>query len=240
MCGVFARRVGTSMAGPAKSLHEARFPNESADYRHARDALLEAEIALRRQIEAVAAQRRALPPGGTIREDYEFIEGDDAKRVRLSALFGGKSTLLVYNFMYGPKMARACPSCTSILDSLDGAAVPVGQMASLAVVAKSPIGRIRDFAKERGWTRLRLLSSAENSYNADYHGEDAKGEQMPVLSVFKRRGDAILHTYSTEMLFTPGDPGQDPRHVDSIWPLWSLLDFTPDGRDDFRPSLHYD
>ena len=228
------------MARPAKPLHEARFPNESADYRHARDALLGAEIALRRQIEAVAAQRRALPPGGAVREDYEFVEGENARRVRLSAMFGEKSTLLIYNFMYGPKMEHACPACTSILDSLDGAAVPFGQMASLAVVAKSPIRRIRDFAKERGWTRLRLLSSADNSYNADYHGEDAKGEQMPMLNVFKRRGDSILHTYSTELRLVPSDPGQDPRHVDSIWPLWSLLDFTPDGRGEFHPSLHYD
>jgi predicted dithiol-disulfide oxidoreductase (DUF899 family) len=88
---------------------------------------------------------------------------------------------------------------------------------------------------------LRLLSSANNSYNADYHGEDTKGEQMPMLNVFKRRGDAIFHTYSTEMRLVPSDPGQDRRHVDSIWPLWSLLDFTPDGRGtDFHPSLHYD
>jgi predicted dithiol-disulfide oxidoreductase (DUF899 family) len=136
------------MAGPAVSLHQIRFPNESADYRHARDALLETEIALRRQIESVAALRRALPLGGAVREDYEFLEGEDVSRVRLSTVFGEKSTLLVYNFMYGPKTERPCPACTSILDSLDGASLHVGQVASLAVVAKSPIGRIRDFAKE--------------------------------------------------------------------------------------------
>ena len=98
---------------------------------------------------------------------------------------------------------------------------------------------IRAFAQQRGWRYLRLLSSAENSYNRDYHGENEGGSQIPILNLFRRDGNRIHHAYATELLFAPRDSGQDPRHVDTIWPLWNLLDFTPDGRGDFRPRLSY-
>jgi predicted dithiol-disulfide oxidoreductase (DUF899 family) len=222
-----------------KSAHQERFPNESADYRRARDSLLVAEIALRRQIEAVAAQRRALPPGGEVPDDYIFEEGDDARPIRMSQLFAGKPTLIAYSFMYGPEMDHACPNCTSILDALDGEARHVTQRASLVVIAKSPIARIRAHAKQRGWRGLRLLSSAANSYNIDYHGENAKGEQTSSLNVFTLKDGVVRHSFGAEMHNSPADPGQDPRHVDSIWPLWNLLDFTPEGRGDFHPKLQY-
>jgi predicted dithiol-disulfide oxidoreductase (DUF899 family) len=223
----------------SNSLHRDRFPNESAEYRRARDGLLEAEIALRRQIEAVAAQRRALPPGGEVPDDYVFEEGEDARPVRMSQLFAGKSTLIAYSFMYGPKMGHACPNCTSILDALDGEARHVTQRASLVVIAKSPIARIRAHAKQRGWRTLRLLSSAANSYNADYHGENADGGQTSALNVFTLKNGVVRHSFGAELHNGPSDPGQDPRHVDSIWPLWNLLDFTPEGRGDFHPKLQY-
>jgi predicted dithiol-disulfide oxidoreductase (DUF899 family) len=222
------------------AMHDMRFPNESAAYRQSRNDLLEAEIALRRQIEAVAAKRRALAQGGEVPQDYVFEEGEEARKVRLSELFGDKETLVAYSYMYGPQMERPCPSCTAMLDSLDGAAPHVAQRVSLVVIAKSPIARIRAFAKERGWTKLRLLSSAGNSYNADYHGEDAKGAQWPMLNVFSRDGGKMRHAYATELLRAPSEPGQDGRHIDLIWPLWGLLDFTPTGRGaDFRPKLTY-
>lgn len=223
-----------------KSVHDKRFPNESAEYRHARDELLAAEAALRRQVEAVAALRRALPPGGAVPQDYVFEEGEDAHKVRLSELFGDKDTLVAYSFMYGPAMERACPSCTAMADSLDGAAEHVGQRAALVLIARSPIARFRAFAEERGWQRLRLLSSASNSYHADYHGESPEGRQKPILNVFHRDGGVIRHAYATELLFAPSEPGQDARHIDMIWPLWNVLDFTPEGRgSDFYPRLSY-
>jgi len=226
-------------ASGLKSSQQERFPNESAEYRRARNGLLEAEIALRRQIEAVAAQRRALPPGGEVREDYVFEEGEDARPIRMSQLFAGKPTLIAYSFMYGPKMDHACPACTSILDALDGETQHVTQRASLVVIAKSPIARIIGHAKQRGWRSLRLLSSAANSYNVDYHGENAQGEQTSALNVFTLKGDVVRHSFGAEMHNSRADPGQDPRHVDSIWPLWNLLDFTPEGRGDFHPKLRY-
>jgi predicted dithiol-disulfide oxidoreductase (DUF899 family) len=222
-----------------RTLHEVRFPGETTAYRAARDQLLEAEIGLRRQMEAVAAQRRALPLGGLVPTDYVFEEGEDAHPVRLSALFGDKPALLLYNFMYGPAMERACPSCTSMMDGLDGQVPHIAQRAAIAAVARSPIARFRAFATERGWRHIRLLSSAHNTYNTDYKGEDAEGRQQPILNVFVRGEDGVRHTWASELAFAPRDPGEDPRHIDLIWPLWAALDFTAVGRGDFRPSLDY-
>src|SRR5580700_10111525 len=164
----------------------ARFPGESAAYRAARDELLAAERDLRRHVEQVAELRRKLPLGGEVPEDYVFDDG--AGLVKLPDLFReGVDTLALYSFMFSPEMKQACPMCTSFLDSLDGAAPHAGQRLNLAVVAKSPIGRIREFAYGRGWRNLRLLSSAGNTYNRDYHGENAAGGQMPVFNLFVRR-----------------------------------------------------
>lgn len=243
-----AGRRSTLKRKPAhKALHEARFPNEGKAYRAARDALLKAEIELRRKIESVAAMRRKLPAGGAIPEDYAFEEGgadindaETVRRVRMSELFERDASLVVYSYMYGPAMAKACPMCTAMLDSLDRTAPHAGQRINVVVVAKSPIQRIRALARERGWRNLRLLSSANNSYNRDYRGEDAKGSQMPALNVFTRKDGTIRHAYCTELMFAPEEPGQHARHVDAIWPLWNLFDYTPDGRGtDWYPRLAY-
>jgi predicted dithiol-disulfide oxidoreductase (DUF899 family) len=217
-----------------------RFPGETEAYRAAREDLLKSEIDLRRQIESVAAKRRTLPLGGEVPQDYTFDDAD-GKKVRMSELFApGKDTLIIYSFMFGPQMADACPSCTSILDGLDGEAPHVSQRVNLVVVAKSPIERITKFARGRGWRNLRLLSSANHTYNRDYHAENEKGGQMPVLNVFVRRDGRIHHFYSTELLYVPPEPGQDGRHVDMIWPLWNLFDVTPEGRGEtWHPRLKY-
>ena len=241
-----ARRRATKRHATPKAkstLHRQRFPGENAGYRKARDDLLKAELALRRSVEAVAAKRRKLPSGGPVPQDYEFEEADEfgnARRVRMSELFRRGDSLVVYNYMYGPAMAKPCPMCTAMLDSLDGAAKHAGQRVDLVVVAKSPIERIRTFARERGWKNLRLLSSANNTYNRDYFGESEDGSQNPMLNVFTRRGGAIHHTWGSELLFAPEDPGQNARHVDMIWPLWNVLDTTPEGRGkDWYPRLEY-
>jgi predicted dithiol-disulfide oxidoreductase (DUF899 family) len=237
------------VATPSQSaFHTVRFPEESDSYRTARNELLLAEVALRKQIEAVAALRRKLPLGGAVKQDYVFEEGaadlnesTATKSVRISELFEpGKDTLLIYSFMYGPEMTSACTSCTSILDGLNGSAPHVMNRVNFVVVAKSPLERIRAFARGRGWRNLRLLSSASNSYNRDYHGESSKGGQQPALNVFVRRDDAIHHFYNTELFFAPSESGQDARHVDLIWPIWNLFDLTPEGRGDkWYPKLSY-
>jgi predicted dithiol-disulfide oxidoreductase (DUF899 family) len=230
------------------ALHSIRFPGESSSYREARNKLLEAEMALRKHLEEVAALRRQLPLGGAVPEDYIFEEGAAGangsaadRRVRMSELFApGKDTLAVYSYMFGPEMKEPCVSCTSMLDSMNGAAQHAVQRINLAVVAKSPLARIQAVARDRGWNNLRLLSSHGNTYNRDYHGEGPKGNQLPSLNIFVRREGQIHHFYHTELLFAPSEPGQDGRHIDLIWPLWNLFDFTPDGRGtDWYPRLRY-
>jgi predicted dithiol-disulfide oxidoreductase (DUF899 family) len=215
-----------------------RFPDESAEYRAARDALAGAEAELTRHIEAVAAQRRALPPGGAVPEDYVFTEGAaDAttQPVRLSELFAGHDTLLLYSFMFSAEMAVPCPMCTSLLDGLDGMAPDLAQRAGFAVVARAPADRIGAYARQRGWANLRLVSSAGSSYNRDYHGERADGQQASRMNVFSRRDGTIRHRYATGQ--GPVVPGWDDRHVDLLWPLWNMLDLTPEGRDQhWRPD----
>jgi predicted dithiol-disulfide oxidoreductase (DUF899 family) len=214
------------------------FPNESTQYRTARERLLTAEVELRRQIEAVADLRRKLPEGGDVPQDYVFTgeKGD----VRLSQLFERGNTLLAYSYMYGPDMKQPCPMCTSMLDALNGNAQHIAQRTNLVVIAKSPIERILAFTRGRGWNNLRLLSSAGNTYNRDYHGENAAGAQMPIMNVFVRRDQRVRHFYATEMVFAPEDKGQNARHIDLLWPLWNALDLTPEGRgSDWYPKLSY-
>jgi predicted dithiol-disulfide oxidoreductase (DUF899 family) len=233
------------------------FPGESAEYRAARARLLEQEVDLRGAMEEVAAARRELPPGGPVPEDYVF-QGAGGE-VRLSDLFGpGKDSLVIYSFMFprdpgddrpGPpdgETARLplaegpCPSCVALLDQLDGAVEHAGQRLSFAVVAKAPLERVLTFAEERGWRRLRLLSSAENTYNRDYHGETADGDQRPMLNVFHREGGTIRHFWASELFYAPTDAGQDPRHVGTLEPLWNLFDFTREGRPpDWDEQLSY-
>jgi predicted dithiol-disulfide oxidoreductase (DUF899 family) len=233
-----------------KSLHDVRFPGESDQYRQARDQLLRAETGLRRQIEVVAAQRRVLPLGGLVPRDYTFEEWDAgtnaARPVRLSELFEeGKNTLFLYSHMFIPGKAglpleQGCPLCTSIIDGIDGVVPHITQRINFAVVAKAPIERFRAHAQSRGWRHARLLSSAQNTYNRDYQAEAPDGSQFAMATVFARRDGKIHHFWSSELFLVPSEPGQDPRHVDFMWPLWSVLDRTPEGRGTaWWPELDY-
>jgi predicted dithiol-disulfide oxidoreductase (DUF899 family) len=216
------------------------FPGESTQYREARDRLLQAEAELRRQTEAVAAMRRELPPGGVVPQDYVF-DGAGGE-VRFSELFGDHDTLVVYGFMFPRALDddSPCPSCSSILESLEGAARHLGQVVALAVVAKAPLPRILEYADHRRWRHLRLLSSAANDYNRDYNAESSDGSQAPILNVFSRRDDEIRHFWGSELMSAPRDDGQEPRHVDFIWPIWNVLDATPEGRGTGRsPQREY-
>jgi predicted dithiol-disulfide oxidoreductase (DUF899 family) len=228
----------------AESPNRRHFPNESKEYRAAREDLLTAERELRRQVERVAAQRRTLPLGGKVPEDYVFDEEIDGRtrNVKLSELFGPHSTLIAYSYMFPAQRdgSKPCPMCTSMLDGLDGQAKHVTQQASLVVVAKIPIEQLTAFARERGWRSLRLLSSAHNRYNADYHGEAKDGSQLPMLNVFTRRDGTISHRWASELFFARNEQGEHPRHIDAIWPLWNVLDLTPEGRGkDWLPKLAY-
>ena len=237
------------------------FPGESTEYRAARDRLLEQEIELRRAMEAAAAARRRLPPGGVVPEEYVFQgAGPDGAPtdVGLSELFASdKDSLVIYNFMFprsyggdrpGPATGETallpleegpCPSCVALLDQLDGAVMHASRWINFAVVAKAPLPRLLTWSRERGWRNLRLLSSAGNTFNRDYHGEDADGSQIPMLNVFHRDGQTIRHFWGAELTYAPMDPGQDHRSVGTLEPLWNLFDLTPEGRPDWDEQLDY-
>ena len=228
--------------------HAKQFPGESEEYRKTRDELLESEIKLRDQLEEVAALRRQLPRGGKIKEDYLFEEGvsdladqSTIRETRLSELFEtGRNSLVIYSFMFAPDWEKPCPSCTSILDGLNGSAPHIKDRVNLAVVAKAPISRIREWAEGRGWKNLRLLSSGSNTYNRDYFAESDDSGQIPAINVFQKTKEEIRHFYNAELLYVPKEIGQDPRHADLLWPLWNLFDLTPEGRGtNWHPKFSY-
>src|SRR5579872_4638649 len=217
---------------------EYRFPNESPEYRRARDALLAEEIELRRHIERVAEQRRALPPGGKVPKDYRFM--GEKGPVTFSDLFGDKQSLVIYSYMFGPERARPCPMCTSLLSAWDGEARDIEQRVALAVIARSPIERLVAFKKERGWRGLKLYSDPTGDFSRDYFAEGRKGEDGAAYNVFTRRDGTVRHFWSGEMGFETADPGQDPRGAPDLMPLWTVLDCIPEGRGtDWYPKLDY-
>src|SRR4028118_357308 len=212
------------------------FPNETPNYRSARDALLKSEIALRQQMEAVAEQLRALPPGGVVPEDYVFdkigAEGG-IEEVKLSELFRGGDTLMVYHYMFprhskdersGPSKGvfaalpieeGPCPSCTALIDMWDGTMPHFeGLGGNLVIVAKAPIEQVAAFARDKGWRHARLLSAAGNSFRLDYGGDGPDGQPVPIMTVFKRWQDGIIRLHwASELVQVPTDPGQDMRHL---------------------------
>jgi predicted dithiol-disulfide oxidoreductase (DUF899 family) len=213
----------------------ATFPNESDDYRAARLALLAEEIELRRHIERVAELRRQLPAGGVVPQDYALV--GESGPVTLSGLFGDKQTLVIYSYMFGPQRAAPCPMCTSYMGSFEGKIPDFQQRIALAFVARSPIERLVEFKRARGWSQMPVYSDPSGDYTRAYVSpEDA---DMPAYNVFTRRDGTIRHFYSGEMGGT-SDPGQDPRGAPDHDPLWNVLDTTPEGRGaDWYPKLSY-
>lgn len=225
---------------PAKELAArelARWPGETAEYRAARTALLAEEIELRRHIEAVAAQRRALPQGPEVRGDYEFI-GENGS-VTLAELFGDKDTLLIYTWMFGPQRERPCPMCTSLLSAWNGEARDIQQRIALAVTARSPIEKLLAFKAERRWKDLPVYSDTAGDFSRDYYAV-IDGNDIPQNLVFTRRDGTIRVFWAGEMGDESKDPGQDPRGAPDLMPLWTILDMTPAGRDPhWYPKLDY-
>jgi predicted dithiol-disulfide oxidoreductase (DUF899 family) len=215
-----------------------RVPGESAEYRAARTALLAEEIELRRHIERVAAQRRALPPGGKVSGDYRFMT--EAGETDLTSLFGDKQTLVTFSYMFGPQRKRPCPMCTNMLDAWDANALDIEQHASLWVVARSPLERLLAWKQERGWKNLRLASDVNENFFRDYFGLTPDGDESGVQNVFTRRDGTLRHFWAAELTESTADPGQDQRGAPDPAPLWGVLDTIPEGRRaDWYPSLNY-
>jgi predicted dithiol-disulfide oxidoreductase (DUF899 family) len=231
--------MSDSKLTPATELaakNKVQFPNESSEFRNARNALLAEEIELRRHIERVAALRRSLPLGGKIPEDYTF-EGENGS-VRLSDLFGDKQSLVLYSMMFGPQRKSACPMCTAMLTSWDGTARNLRERVAIAVTARSPIERLVDFKKDRGWRNLPLYSDTKGDYTRTYVTPD--DGDVPGLNIFTRRDGAIHHFWAGEMSGEMADPGQDPRGAPDLDSLWTIFDLTPEGRGgNWYPKLEY-
>ena len=214
------------------------YPNDSSAYRTARQALLVEEIELRRHIERVAKQRRALPIGGEARA-YKFLD-DQGKTVGLGDMFGDHDTLVTYFWMYGPERERPCPMCTSLLGSLDIPAVDLEQRVALAVIGRSPVERQLDFARERGWRNLKFYQCVGDEFPTDYRGLAPDGSEWPSLDVWKTDGGKVCHFWASEAGET-ADPGEDPHGAPDPAPLWTILDLTPAGRGtDWYPKLEYE
>jgi predicted dithiol-disulfide oxidoreductase (DUF899 family) len=218
--------------------------NESPEYREARNALLVEEIELRRHVGRVAALRRALPPGGEVKGDYQFIgEASSVKGanpVGFAELFGDQDNLFVYNWMYGPRRARPCPMCTALLSSLDGNADHIRQRAALAVIGLSPIERQIAFKVERGWKNLPLYADVNGKFSQDYHAIMDDGTDTAAINVFTRRDGVIRHFWGAETGNVAADPGEDPTTAPDLMPLWNVLDLTPEGRGtDWYPKIAY-
>ena len=216
--------------------NRARFPNESEAYRRARNALLTEEIELRRHIERVAELRRQLPAGGEVTAEYRF-EGENGP-VSLAGLFGDKETLVIYSYMFGPQRKHPCPMCTSLMSSWEDKVPDIEQRVAFATMARSPIDRLVEAKRARGWTKLKVYSDGDGDFTRTYvSAEDA---DVPAYNVFTLKGGTLRHFWAGEMSGEMADPGQDPRGAPDLDPLWTILDTTPEGRgSDWYPKLEY-
>jgi predicted dithiol-disulfide oxidoreductase (DUF899 family) len=213
----------------------ATLPVESEAYRAKRVELHEAELELRAQRIRVAALRRALPLDTPV-EDYVFVEGpadpavdEPVRRVTLPELFAGPDRpLVLYHFMYGGAQTTPCPSCSMWIDGFDAVARHVAQ--------RAPVRKLREWARTRGWTSLRLLSAEGSTFKSDLGSQTADGKQLPLVSVFAKTPDgSVRHFYSGGAMLGDGAVGG----LDQLTPVWNLFDLTPAGRGDWYPALEY-
>jgi predicted dithiol-disulfide oxidoreductase (DUF899 family) len=227
---------------PAEKLAEKSklpFPGASAEYKNARQALLVEEIELRRHATLIGERRRALPPGPVIEKDYRFKDENGAD-VGLIDLFGDKDALVTYFWMFGPERERPCPMCTNWLGSVNGNAADIKQRVALKILGRSPVAKQLAFAQERGWNDLDFVQTVGDDFAKDTGIFQPDGSEGAGYYVFKRDGDKVRLFWTTGIGMDMGDPGQDPRDYPDIGALWSILDWTPEGRGkDWYPKLSY-
>jgi len=203
----------------------------------ARKELLAKEKEFSRQRDALSAERRKLP---WVKVEKEYVFDTPVGKKTLAELFGRKSQLIVYHFMFGPGWEEGCPSCSFLGDHFDGSVVHLAHRdVTLTAVSRAPLPQIEAFKKRMGW-RFPWASSFGSDFNHDYHvsftkDERATGkvyynyaetqfpsEEGPGASVFyKDATGAIFHTYSTYA-----------RGLDILLGTYNFLDLAPKGRDE--------
>ncbi|MBC8105436.1 MAG: DUF899 domain-containing protein [Anaerolineae bacterium] len=203
-----------------------------------RRELLAKEKQLTRQRDELARQRRDLP---WVRVEADYVFDAPHGKVTLAELFGEKSQLIVYHFMYGPEWKEGCPSCSFVTDHLDGAVPHLSARdVSLVLISRAPLTKIQAFQKRMGW-RIPWVSSNGSDFNYDYHvsftpAQKASGkvdynytmqkfpsDEAPGASVFYKEPATgeIFHTYSVYA-----------RGLDQLVGTYTLLDLVPKGRDE--------
>jgi predicted dithiol-disulfide oxidoreductase (DUF899 family) len=145
-----------------------------AQWLSARLELLEAEKELTRRGDDVARQRRQLP-WVPVEKDYRFET--EAGGASLADLFGGRSQLLVYHFMFGPEYQGGCPACSAIADGFNGFAVHLEHHdVGMVAVSRAPIAALAAYKRRMGWT-FRWASSRDSDFNFDFNTSLTEGQQ---------------------------------------------------------------
>jgi predicted dithiol-disulfide oxidoreductase (DUF899 family) len=219
-----------------------------AEWQAARDELLRREKEHTRRSDELARERRELP-WVAIHKQYRF-DADDGPRT-LAELFGGRSQLLVYHFMFGPGYAAGCPVNSSIADGLDGLLPHLrARDVTLLLVSQAPLPKLQAYRQRMGWS-IPWVSSADTDFNFDFGGSytrqqvaawdlgdalppvvaqnaaaagtDVPGylSQSPAVSVFTLRGGTVYQTYATA-----------GRGVEFLMTYYPVLDRAPRGRDE--------
>jgi predicted dithiol-disulfide oxidoreductase (DUF899 family) len=226
-------------------VRETNLQNESSEYIQKREELRLAEIEEMRHRERVAELRRQLPQGAPL-QDYAFLEGprdlnagdEPVREVRLSELFDGSNRpLVIYQLMYGKKNTEPCPMCTMWIDGYNGVDRHLEQNVNFAIAAAADVPTLRAYARERGWSNLRLLSCGDSTFKYDMASEDAEGNQDSTLSVFVRDADGTVRHFYTCHPHMADDINE--RGIDLLTPVYNMLDLTPNGRGDWYAGLNY-
>lgn len=211
------------------------------DWLTARLALLDAEKDLTRRSDALALQRQQLP---WVRIDKHYVFDTDDGDASLRDLFGGRTQLIVYHFMFAPSWSAGCPSCSSVADGVDGVRIHLEHHdVAMTAVSRAPLDQLQAYKRRMGWT-FPWASSHRTDFNVDF-GVSFTEEQLaagpiynyrqlpsrsdaavddaesPGMSTFVQDDGVVYHAYSA---FTRG--------LDAVWGMYQWLDRAPKGRDD--------
>ena len=227
----------TRNEGMTNSKREAGKIVAPAEWLAARKELLRKEKEFTRLRDELSRQRRALP---WEKVEKHYVFDSPTGKQTLADLFGGRSQLMIYHFMFGPGWKEGCPSCSYLADTFDGCAVHLAHRdVTFMAVSRATLPEIEAFKKRMGW-RFPWVSSFGSEFNHDYQASftpqeivvgkvfynyemtEFPSEEGPGASVFyKNEAGEIFHTYSCYA-----------RGLDAMVGTYNWLDLAPKGRDE--------